>query len=563
MRASLIVRYSSDWPAVYTPAGQVIYEGPRKQDQLIALARRQVDAQRAAAAEITESNIEAAQIIASEIERQTESLGQAIGGMSMEISEAVRDSSAQVTRAVDRLGDRICASFTEVKWQLLQQGKTLDKLLETLLNSRTNEAQQLVRQGLRHYASAEYAEAEERFLKALEKDSTDYQVLLNLAFIEIHKGNSEAAHRWFRKAVSLPEELDSEAKARTLWADARLYKVDLDPTRAFALASEALETEGDEQAASLYLCGVYAGLAGDLSRCTHFLERAVKKDRSFFTRAAVDPALTPLRPTVLKHLSEMASRAKHEADFALSEARAAFERAAQAPHASKYWDLLKAVRDELGKVDSRLSLASYGDCLAAKAAAIELNMAASEVEGLGSLQADLERAMSKGQDLQTTHARVQADCLPLLEQRPVSQSTAGAVGWVAYLLPGVLGLASHLTGHREGCFGIVAGPLFWPIIFLYALFTRWQKPAGRFLLGATAGIVIDVVLWYLLVLRPKQRFIAVAKENARRSQLLAESEQAITEGDSTTRYAQALISEQRAKVSSCVESARSLLHRTM
>ena len=78
MNEPLIVRYTSDWPAPFTPGAEVLYEGPHRERQMVDLAQRQVDIQYKAAREIVESNLEAAEIIANEISRQTSVLAEAI-----------------------------------------------------------------------------------------------------------------------------------------------------------------------------------------------------------------------------------------------------------------------------------------------------------------------------------------------------------------------------------------------------------------------------------------------------------------------------------------------------
>ena len=139
MNQPLIVRYTSNWPSRFDPAAELFYEGPRRQRQLIALAQQQLEAQKVAAREIASSNLASAEMIANSINQQSDALTSAIG-----------EAASDITVAVACLGDRICASLDEIKWQLAQMGKTLDGILATLLDSRNNEAQQLVRQGVRH-----------------------------------------------------------------------------------------------------------------------------------------------------------------------------------------------------------------------------------------------------------------------------------------------------------------------------------------------------------------------------------------------------------------------------
>lgn len=212
MSRSLVDRYiygNSGWPRAFTPEAGT----PRRERQMIRLAEYQIEAQKAVGREIVRSNIAGAQIIASEIAQQTLALDRTIKQVGESISDSISFAADQISDAIDILGNRLCAELSEIKWQLAQQNKTLEEILDVLRSSRNNEAQQLVQQGVRHYVNDEYEEAEERFRRALEYDTTDYQVLMNLAYIEIHKDNASAAVTFFRKAISLPENLDSAQNA--------------------------------------------------------------------------------------------------------------------------------------------------------------------------------------------------------------------------------------------------------------------------------------------------------------------------------------------------------------
>ncbi|PIQ44876.1 MAG: hypothetical protein COW04_10630 [Deltaproteobacteria bacterium CG12_big_fil_rev_8_21_14_0_65_43_10] len=148
---------------------------------MLQLAQHQIEVQKAASRAVVQSNIAGAQIISNEIAQQTRILENMIGGMTLGIAAA----ADQISDSIDILGDRLCAELAEIRWQLSQQNESLEKILDLLRNSRNNEAQQLVKQGVRHYVHGEYLESEERFRKALDFDTTDYQVLMNLAYTPI------------------------------------------------------------------------------------------------------------------------------------------------------------------------------------------------------------------------------------------------------------------------------------------------------------------------------------------------------------------------------------------
>jgi len=192
-------------------------------EELQSLAKEQIKIQKTTSEDITRRNVEGAQIISSEIDQQTHELERAMERFASNVSASVLLAADQISDAVDMLGDHICADLDEIKWQLAQQNEALDQILRVLQQSRSNEANQLVQQGTRLYINGEYEDAEERFRLALELDKTDYQVLMNLGFIEIRKDNAAAAHAFFKKAFSLPGNINSVCQAKTLRAIARLY----------------------------------------------------------------------------------------------------------------------------------------------------------------------------------------------------------------------------------------------------------------------------------------------------------------------------------------------------
>lgn len=192
-------RFLADWPARHTPQAELVYGVPRRQNELIAIGRQQLEIQRSTAEEIVRSNIDAADIIAAEINQQTAALETSLQSLSDKVTSSVSDAADQVCWSIDILGARLCACLDEIKWQLAQIGTTLSGILSTLRQSRSNEARQLVEQGLRHYINGQYEQAEERFRLALIQDTTDYQVLLNLGLIAVKKKDSAPRHTTFSR----------------------------------------------------------------------------------------------------------------------------------------------------------------------------------------------------------------------------------------------------------------------------------------------------------------------------------------------------------------------------
>ncbi len=284
---------------------ELIVDSPARQRAMISLAEKQIAAQQQAAREIIASNIEGSRMVAAEIEQQTEIIERGMG----QLADAIGTAADQVSNAINHLGDRLCIELAEIRWELAQMGKTLEDILNTLQENRNNETRQLVRQGIRHYTNGEYEEAENRFRMALDFDTTDYQVLMNLGYIEIHKNQAKEAFTFFRKALNLPENLDTISKSRTLWAIARLHYAQGEYDQALNAADQSVALDASANPKKIFTLGIYAALDGQSSRAIRYIDQAIRLAPALFATAAVEPDLDGLRKEIWKLLSRLSSEA--------------------------------------------------------------------------------------------------------------------------------------------------------------------------------------------------------------------------------------------------------------
>lgn len=319
MSNSLIDRFRyghSQWPAPFTPEAEMYIEGAKRQREMIYLARQQIDAQNLAAKNISQSNLIGAQIIAKELGHQTKVLDNSIKQVGNLIAEEVSASTEKITSAIDHLNDSLCFELSEIQWQLAQLNKTLEKILKVLSENRSNEARQLVQQGVRHFVNEEIDEAEERFKLALSFDTTDYQVLMNLGYIEIHKNNASEAISFFKKAINLPENINNASKVRALWTIARLYYAEQDFSKAFSYAEKGFQIDSVAPRNS-YIFGVYAALSGNQKLAIKHINDAIIGNAIFFSKAAVDQDLEIIRNEILTLLGQIANDLKYKVEGTL------------------------------------------------------------------------------------------------------------------------------------------------------------------------------------------------------------------------------------------------------
>ena len=249
----------------------------------------------------------------------------------------------------------------------------------------------------------QYAEAEERFQRALDKDSTDYQALLNLAFIEIHKGDAPRAFKYFHDALVLPGDLGDAATARSLWATARLHYAETEYPQALDLANRALALEKTPTGDALFTTGVYAALAGDRDLCLKRTRAAVETDPGLFAKVAVAPNLGKMRADVLRLLSEMASAALADATRAVAENRKALAAVTKGKHASTYQDLLLTVRRKIDQTEKLLETPFYAGCLSATTALGEVSAEIAQLAALKRLVEDWAQARQEVIENQQRH----------------------------------------------------------------------------------------------------------------------------------------------------------------
>lgn len=428
-----------------------------------SLLQRQVAAQERAAnytregLQFAQAGLEAARE-GLEAERATrEVMVATIEGQTDELRATLDQSADRIASELAVQGDRICGSLEEIRWGVAQVGRTMDRLLQVALNSRTNEANQLVKQGVRHFVNEEYREAEERFLRALDYDSTDYQVLMNLGFIAVHKEHPDAAFTYFKKALTLPDSLDKPAKARALWALARVHYTQKRFAEAYATAEQAKALVKPELAADVLTLGVYAAPLGNTGLAIRHCRKALTLDSSLYSTIAAyaELDLQPIRDKVMTLLARMTQDALTPATKTLISVQRALSKATRSPQVSQYADLLDVIRERIGEAETWLCHASYEDCLKLSETTKQLLEIPGEISQLDAAYVDLPRALEKIAEAEARHQalldqprELPAEVPPPLVEVPFSPEPGRGLRLVLKLLPW-LGMAIKRERERE------------------------------------------------------------------------------------------------------------------
>ncbi len=548
MSRSLFQRFkygNSVWRNFIKPESNVEDESFLVGEDMIHLARQQIDAQKNASHEIFNSDIPGAQIIANEVELQTESLDMKTNQLGSMISASIIAGAEQISEAINMLGECLCVELSEIKWQLSQREKKLEEILEILNNSRNNEARQLVQQGLRHYINGEIEEAEERFNLALVFDTTDYQVLMNLAYIKIHKGSPSQAFKFFKKALSLPENLDSISKSRTLWATARLYYAEKDFFKAFRYGEEAFKYDNKKDPGSLYDLGVYAALAGKTSAALEKIEQAILMDHSFFSRCLVDQDLQSINKDILNLLGRLSVDAEKKAKQMVSTVEnelAAIE--IEEDNNSKE-NFIEEARRTISRLIVGLQKPSYSFCRRCAVIMESIQEAVSQITNLKPLYSRLQRFQEDFEIKNRMFLYVKHENEPASDFPP---AVYAIITFISYVLPGFF-LAN--TGAAEDGQSWLLFFIIWPI---WTVFDFLGADTGATIMATSAfkGLLVVGVMWGVIRLirkKMERKYNMISRDRSSIMQQFYEAKRVLTSLQNEISSKHDSIRERFAKVS--------------
>jgi len=437
----------------------------------MALGHYQIEAQERFAkqlAERTEASTKAcAEVVANEISTQTIELRESIervgAQLSDDIAQAAHEVSSVVSAAVYEVGARLAMNLAEMEWQLAQQNEALDRILHVLQESRSNEARQLISQGVRLYNAGAFDRAEERFRRALDYDATDYQVLMNLGFIEIHNEHPDAARKFFKDALTLPGELDASAKARAFRAMATLEGALANYSEAIRLGDHALAL-GEKDASLLYLTAMWSASAGDKREALRRVREAILMDPRYFSKAAIEPAFSAMHDETVELLMALASSAQAAAEELQSQMQDVLERIQRNDHREEYAELTRRLGELLSRAKGLFLAKSYSG----------YRRYCTEIQRVGDLPrrvldliAQVDRNRQENDGLQKDAERIERET----SNDPAANSCA--IGCGVMLLTVILALIfQHVQFFQEFLLVIALSGL--PLLMWYA-FTRDKR----------------------------------------------------------------------------------------
>ncbi len=491
---------------------EITRNGPNRQQALISLQQKHLDALKHVSDEFRHSNTEEAQMVIGEIAELERRLSDAI-----EIATSA--AADQISESVFHLGRVLGTELSEIKWVLKQQSRLQEGILKALMLRRKTEARELVDQGIRHYVNGEYDEAKARFLRALDCDTTDYQVLKNLAYVSLNKDQPEEALKYFNKALVLPppEDFDPTSKSDTLWEIARLHYATGHYQSALEFAKRSLELDSQPAAEKIFSTGVYACLASDRTQALIYVEQAIRTSPPLFVRTATDGDLKSCRSQMFTLLSKLYMEITDrivEFDKQIQSLRIQVSTNAEN---SEYMSFLRLVRERHSTLQARKGKASYSDSVKIAHQMSELagvlrkatqvipyiDLQLRETQTL--LAAKLE--MQKRLDTHVKNTSLLRSQFPRRSAQQLRQAYEGLLGLasflIGYFLPGIFTVISanrFLRPDQFSLIGTIVEAVLWPLLFLGGALAAANGSnegaiAGASIRGLLFGLLSIAVLW--------------------------------------------------------------------
>lgn len=186
--------------------------------------------------------------------------------------------------------------------------ETQEKILETLVTSKTVEAQQYIRQGWDNLVNGYVEDAFERFQRSLEYDNTVYTAHAEMARIFDQRREDEAAEDHYVRAIRFSEKAgeDLQGFAHVQYAQFLAGRDRLD--EAFEEVEKAMGFGGIEDSirGSWQLFGAeVAALQEDADRALARVEKAITLNEACFVAAMASDDLQGLQPILTKRLVEI------------------------------------------------------------------------------------------------------------------------------------------------------------------------------------------------------------------------------------------------------------------
>ena len=269
-----------------------IDRGLTAQHREMGFIRQEIESSFSEAADrYAEASDDASQTIANEIAYQAE-----------QNREAALEAAREISWSIDQARVYLGAQITEVRWAVERNTQATQNVLDSLWKTHWIDSRQFFDEGVQCYESAEREFARERFQKATEACRTNVFAYQYLGFLSVHDDNQAQALRYFELAAKFAPNDHHKAIAHyhlsRAWHASGNEAASLDHiSLAVALAPGDLPYQFE-----LVRALMRAGLKQDAIR---ELRKLILADLKYWTAAATDRSLDPMRAEVTGLLGEL------------------------------------------------------------------------------------------------------------------------------------------------------------------------------------------------------------------------------------------------------------------
>lgn len=290
-------------------------------------------------------------------------LGSDIRQVGVVVSDGLQDMNTTMEIGFGTLGaglERLGADFNvlmgDVVWKLELQNVTMRSILVTLQAPLDTQAKELRRRAEDAYLNGWYEEALADFLEAERKNYQDFAVHRSIALIYMyHLIDFPKALDYFGKAAKYARPRSAAQAAEAKYFAGLVCAIEQNPTDAVKHMEEALSLNAGLLDAA-YMKGTFWAQLRDSARSCASVELAIKGDPRYHARAALDPALDPVRSDMKAFLEKILVSARSFARARLEKVQASL------------WGALSDTRGNAEKICSSLvqrmaSAKSYGELM--------------------------------------------------------------------------------------------------------------------------------------------------------------------------------------------------------
>ncbi|HZL53539.1 MAG TPA: hypothetical protein VFC37_21600 [Terracidiphilus sp.] len=238
-----------------------------------------------------EASDDASQIIANEIAYQAE-----------QDRRVALEISSEINRTIDEARVYLGAQITELRWAIERNTQVTQEVLDSLWKTHWIDSRQFFDEGVQCYESGEREFARERFQKATEACRTNGFAYQYLGFLSVHDDDQAQSLRYFELATKFAP--NDHHKAIAHYHLARAFHAAGNEVESLDHIRLAVELAPKDLVYQFELVRALMR-TGSAQEAIRQLRKLISLDLRYWTAAAIDKSLDPMRVEITDLLSQM------------------------------------------------------------------------------------------------------------------------------------------------------------------------------------------------------------------------------------------------------------------